>query len=170
MTIDTVIVSSYQTNCYILTKNDKVLVIDPGGNFEKIKPFLLNKDLIGTLITHNHEDHVGAVKYFEKVYDFDNLTEGRHELGPFKFEVIYTPGHTADSITYYFYDDKIMFTGDFIFKGAIGRMDLPTGNVDDMYSSLNKIKKYGDVKIYPGHGPSTSLNVEKQNNVYFSNW
>ena len=66
MTIDTVIVSSYQTNCYILTKNDKVLVIDPGGNFEKIKPFLLNKDLIGTLITHNHEDHVGAVKYFEK--------------------------------------------------------------------------------------------------------
>lgn len=78
------------------------------------------------------------------------------------------PGHTNDSLSYYFYKENIMFTGDFIFAGSIGRTDLG-GNSNDMKNSINKIKKYSDnIKIYPGHGDTTSLIDEKVNNVYFN--
>ena len=60
-----------------------------------------------------------------------------------------------------------MFTGDFLFKETIGRTDLPSGNQNEMFKSLNKIKSYpGDTKIYPGHGPSTTLKYEKENNYF----
>ena len=60
-----------------------------------------------------------------------------------------------------------MFTGDFLFKGTIGRTDLPTGNMDEMKKSIKLIKTYPDCKIYPGHGESTTLNEEKKSNIYF---
>ena len=166
MKVKTVVVGTYQTNCYILLKGNCVLVVDPGDEFEKIKPLLSNRKILGALVTHHHEDHIGALEYFDKIYDFNNLRIGKNEIGPFKFEVIYTPGHTSDSVTYYFYQEKVMFTGDFLFKETIGRTDLKTGNQKEMLLSLNKIKKYPDVKIYPGHGLSTTLDYEKQNNVY----
>ena len=54
-----------------------------------------------------------------------------------------------------------MFTGDFIFKGTIGRIDLPGGSYDDMLKSLNKISKYDkNIEIYPGHGDKTYLKDE----------
>ena len=60
-----------------------------------------------------------------------------------------------------------MFTGDFLFKGTIGRTDLPGGDVQKMKKSINKIKKYSDdIKIYPGHGATTSLKAEKENNYF----
>ena len=79
-------------------------------------------------------------------------------MGNFNFEVIYTPGHKEDAITFYFKDYNAMFTGDFIFKDAIGRTDLPGGNMESMIESLNKIKSYNkDIIIYPGHGDKTTL-------------
>lgn len=60
-----------------------------------------------------------------------------------------------------------MFVGDFIFRLGIGRWDLPTGNIKDMLLSIEKIKKYpNDITIYPGHGESTTLGYEKENNEY----
>lgn len=162
-------VGSYRTNCYIVVKDNYALVIDPGDEYEKIKECIGNLDVIGVLVTHSHEDHVGALKYFDNIYNYDNLKEGKHEIGPFKFEVIYVPGHTSDSVTYYFYEDNMMFTGDFLFKETIGRTDLDTGSIDDMKDSLNKIKKYPDVRIYPGHGEFSTLGYEMKNNIYFSN-
>ena len=95
------------------------------------------------------------------------LKEGKNSIDIFDFEVIYTPGHTNDSVSYYFYKENIMFTGDFIFKKSIGRWDLG-GNEIDMKESINKVKKYkNDIKIYPGHGESTLLLFEKENNIYF---
>lgn len=169
MKIEIVNVSSYVTNCYILTRNNDVLVIDPGGDYDKIKPFLEGKNILGTLITHGHDDHNSEAFNFKNIYDYSNLKEGKNKIGPFEFEVIYTPGHTSDSITFYFQKDKLMFTGDFLFKETVGRMDLPTGNTADMKNSLIKISKYPDVKIYPGHGELTTLDYEKENNIYFSN-
>lgn len=169
MKIDTVNVSRYVTNCYVLNIDDNVLVIDPGGDFDKIKPFLDGKNILGALITHGHDDHNSEVFNFENVYDYSNLKEGKNKIGPFEFEVIYTPGHTSDSITIYFEEDKLMFTGDFLFKETVGRMDLPTGSIEDMKKSLTKIRKYPDVKVYPGHGDFTTLGYEKENNIYFSN-
>lgn len=168
MKIDIVNVSPYVTNCYFLSKNNDVLVIDPGGDFDKIKPFVNGKNILGALITHGHDDHDSEAFRFENVYDFSNLKEGKNKIGPFEFEVIYTPGHTSDSITIYFEEDKLMFTGDFLFKETVGRMDLPTGSLKDMKNSLIKISKYPNVKIYPGHGDFTTLDYEKKNNIYFS--
>jgi len=169
MKIDVVKVSPYVTNCYILTIDNDSLVIDPGGDFDKIKLFLDGKNILGAVITHGHDDHNSEAFNFKNIYDYANLKEGKHNIGPFEFEVIYTPGHTFDSITVYFEKDKVMFTGDFLFNGTVGRTDFPTGNMEDMKNSLNKIKKYPNVKVYPGHGNFTTLDYEKENNIYFSN-
>ena len=60
-----------------------------------------------------------------------------------------------------------MFTGDFLFKNSIGRTDLETGNDIEMKKSIDKILKYNDImKIYAGHGPSTTLELEKKYNYY----
>ncbi len=60
-----------------------------------------------------------------------------------------------------------MFVGDFIFKGSIGRCDLPYGNIKEMKKSINLIKKYDkNIKLYPGHGDETSLGYEIENNIY----
>ena len=76
-------------------------------------------------------------------------------------EVIETPGHTKDSLTFYFKDDKVMFTGDFIFQGTMGRMDLPTGSYEDILNSLEKMVNYPkDIDVYPGHGEKTVLGLE----------
>ena len=114
MQIEIVKVGFLETNCYILTIDESCLVIDPGDEYEKIKQAIGNKIVLGTLLTHHHFDHIGALKYFDNIYDFHNLKEGINHLGAFTFEVIYTPGHTNDCISYYFQKDKVMFVGDFL--------------------------------------------------------
>ena len=60
-----------------------------------------------------------------------------------------------------------MFTGDFLFQNSIGRTDMPTGNMNQMKESLEKIKEYSDrIRIYPGHGDTTNLGDEKQDNPF----
>ena len=167
MIIDIVVVGDYKTNCYILTLGNDVLVIDPGAEYEKIKPSLKNKNILGALITHDHPDHTGEIRHFNRVFDYNNLKEGDNTIGPFEFEVIRTPGHRFDSVTYYFKREEIMFTGDFIFKGTIGRTDLETGCIQEMAKSIDKIKDYPNAKIFPGHGKGTTLGAEKINNIYF---
>ena len=84
-------------------------------------------------------------------------------------KVLETPGHTAGSVCYYFEDSKVMFTGDFLFSGSAGRCDLPSGNRIAMNKSFAKIAKYdGDIKIYPGHGPSSTLEKEFKTNPFFA--
>ena len=108
--IDKVVVGDLQTNCYILSINDNCLVIDPGDEYDKIKQVIDGKNVIGVIVTHNHFDHVGAINYFDKIYDYNNLSEGINKLDKFSFEVIYTPGHTDDSIVIYFKDNQCKLT------------------------------------------------------------
>ena len=80
---------------------------------------------------------------------------------------ISTPYHTLGSICYYLKDSELLFTGDFLFKGSIGRSDLPTSSPKYFNSSKNKIINLNDnIKIYPGHGPSSSIKKEKETNPY----
>lgn len=171
MKIKKVITGNLKENCYILINNNDCLVIDPGDDFYLIKEEIENYNLLGILITHHHFDHVGALEEllnYKKVSIYDyNLEEKEYEINNFKFKIIKTPGHTDDSITFNFYLDKIMFTGDFLFKESIGRTDLPTGDSTLMKKSIEKIKKYPkDIKIYPGHGNSTTLEYELENNYF----
>lgn len=158
-------VGQLEENCYIIEEGEKCLIIDPGDEYEKINKKIVY-DLVGVIITHHHSDHTGALaeiiqNYETAIYDSDNLKEGINKIDDFTFEVIKTPGHTSDSITIYFREEKAMFTGDFIFYHDIGRTDLPSGSLRDMINSIYKIKKYPeDTIIYPGHNRRTSLKEE----------
>lgn len=174
MDINYIKVGYLKCNCYLIEKDDKCLLVDPGDDIEAIEDFINGKDIIGILVTHSHFDHVASVedlvlKYGYYVYDLNNLGEGDNQIGNFKFEVIKTFGHTMDSVSYYFKDDGVMFTGDFLFKGTIGRCDLMESDFGAMKDSIEKIKKYDDnIIIYPGHGMSSILGNEKKNNPYFN--
>jgi len=163
MEINRVIVGELQTNCYILSMGNKCLVIDPGDEYNKIKACINDKEVVCVIVTHYHFDHIGALKYFDKslILDRSNLEEKEYNIEGFIFEIIYTPGHKEDCITIYFKKDKVMFTGDFIFKGTFGRTDLPGGSDIDTLNSLNKMKKYDKgIIIYPGHNDETILGNE----------
>ena len=166
MKVEKVIVGKLECNCYILSIKDECIVIDPGADYLKIKDAINNKSVKAVLITHNHFDHIGALSNFDKniVYDFSNLEEKEYQFSKFKFKVIKTPGHTSDLLTYYFFNDRVMFTGDFLFNNSIGRTDFPNSSSYDMINSLNKISQYpDDTIIYPGHGDSSTLRIEKNN-------
>ena len=171
MQVERLVVGPLKENTYILKKDNFAIIIDPGAEIDKIKEKIKNFKVLGILITHHHFDHIGALAYFDKniIYSYPSLKEKAYHIGPFHFEVIYTMGHSSDSISYYFRDDNLLFTGDFIFYENIGRCDLPTGNFEEMNHSIAKIKKYDDkIKIYPGHGKSTKLGHEKACNIYFN--
>ena len=124
------------------------------------------------ILTHYHADHIGALRNFLtkrsiKIFKRSNLEEKEYSIGDFKFSVIHTPGHSKDSVTFYFEEDNCMFIGDFIFKDSIGRVDLPGGSNAEMSKSISKILKYDDkITLYPGHGDSTTLGNERKNNPY----
>ena len=170
-----------EENCYLIKEKDKGLIIDPGDEINKILDMIGNTSIEGILITHAHFDHIGALDELLKKYDVPvyyhnvnnelqkniiNVDEKEYKIDSFSFNVIYTPGHRNDSVTYQFND--IMFTGDFLFKQSIGRTDLEYGDYDEMLESIDKIKKYpNNIFIYPGHGDSSNLEYEKKYNNYF---
>ena len=173
MKIERVIVSDYQTNCYIVSIDDKCLIIDPGDEYQKILSIVAKKEVVAILITHRHGDHIGALNdilniYNVPVYEYKNLEEKEYIIDNFVFSVIFTKGHTEDSVTYYFKNEQLMFTGDFLFENSIGRTDLATGNYNEMLESIERIKTYADeIIVYPGHGNMTKLGLEKTNNYWF---
>lgn len=87
------------------------------------------------------------------------------EFEELKFEVMHTPGHSIDCST--FIIDNILFTGDTLFRGSMGRVDLPGSNPEHMRESLFKLSKFGnEYIIHPGHSGSTNMLNEKAMNPY----
>ena len=85
----------------------------------------------------------------------------------FNFEIIETPGHSIGDICYFDSDEKILISGDTMFKGTYGRVDLPTGNSREMRDSIYKLLKLDkNTVVYPGHGGSTT--IEQEYNMYYS--
>lgn len=95
-------------------------------------------------------------------------------LAGFSIRVIHTPGHTAGGTCYYFSpeeeDQGVLISGDTLFREDIGRSDLPTGNGRQLVESIiNKLMPLEDqVKVYPGHGPATTIGYERENNRYLT--
>ena len=88
-------------------------------------------------------------------------------LGNTKVTVMHTPGHSRGSVCYIFKEDKVMFSGDTLFKLGAGRADLYLGDARAELMSLAKIGELeGDYKVYPGHAEETTLDFERQNNRY----
>lgn len=96
------------------------------------------------------------------------LNEGKNQLGPFEFEVIHTPGHSPGSISFVFKNEETVVSGDVLFHHGIGRTDLPDGSIEELaHSIMNKLYKLpDDYTVYPGHGTSTKIGIEKTTNPY----
>lgn len=84
-------------------------------------------------------------------------------IGNIEFKVIHTPGHTKGGTSLYCEKEKMLFSGDTLFRGTWGRTDLPTGSIVDIMDSItNKLLKLpDDTIVYPGHGKSTMIKEEK---------
>jgi len=95
--------------------------------------------------------------------DKDKIISGNIEM-----EVIHTPGHTPGGISLLMYKpvNKVLFSGDTLFQQGIGRTDLPGSSHRQLVDSIkNKLFRLADeTVVYPGHGPSTTIGQEKQNN------
>lgn len=84
--------------------------------------------------------------------------------------IIHTPGHTGGGICYLFKESKVLFSGDTLFEGTVGRADLPTGNLNTLLDSVNRklMTLPDDITVFPGHGESTTIGHERNTNPYVS--
>ncbi|MEM2914389.1 MAG: MBL fold metallo-hydrolase, partial [Candidatus Bathyarchaeia archaeon] len=130
----------------LIHENDALMLSDPQKNFSK---------MLGLTVTSPSADRL--------LQDGDAI-----EVGQLKFEVIHTPGHSSGSISLYCKAEGVVFTGDTLFAGSIGRTDLLGSSFRDIMSSLKgKLMKLPDsTVVYPGHGEKTTIGKEKQTNPY----
>lgn len=112
---------------------------------------------------YNVSAYTGAAKIFTCKGEL--LKDGSIvHLGDLEFKIIHTPGHTAGSICVQV--NNILFSGDTLFNTGYGRVDLPNGSFEDIYSSIvDKLFSLpDDMIVYPGHGSSTTIELEKRTN------
>lgn len=131
------------------------------------KVLIHTKDALGLKdISINLSTHIGLepiiLQEDARINDGDLL-----HVGNLEFQVIHTPGHTCGSISLYCEQEKMLFSGDTLFRGSWGRIDLPTSSFEDIISSItNKlIKLPTDTIVYPGHRKINN-NWRRKNNLY----
>jgi glyoxylase-like metal-dependent hydrolase (beta-lactamase superfamily II) len=186
MKIEQIPVGSMLNFSYIVydEKNNIGAIIDPSWELEKLLVFLEKNNITAKYIinTHTHFDHIlgndhiseitkaeiiqhekSTQKKERSVVDHENIS-----IGEVNLEVLYTPGHSEDSICL-IVNKKSIITGDTLFVGNCGRVDLPGSNPEKMYDSLSKVANLDDsLVVYPGHNygstPTSTILIEKKNN------
>lgn len=89
------------------------------------------------------------------------------EIGGLRWQVLETPGHTPGSVCYYLPEEKMLFSGDTLFAGSVGRTDFPGGDGRALQGSLRRLAALpDDVAVYAGHGPETTIGHEKRTNYF----
>lgn len=90
------------------------------------------------------------------------------QLAGFQIRVLHTPGHTAGSVCYYLPQEGILFSGDTLFRGSVGRTDFPTGSMGRLHESLHAtlFSLPAGTMVYPGHGEETDIGYERRYNPY----
>jgi len=175
------------------SKQKDAIVIDPGAEPDAIRLALRGKNLKAILLTHGHVDHIGAVSALREngvpVYihkkdadmltnpnlslaamfgkpesqgeaDFD-LAEGVLGLCGLTISMLHTPGHTPGSVC--FLVDNVLFSGDTLFEGGVGRTDLPGGDDSALKASVSRLIHLDpDIIVCPGHGLPTTVRAERR--------
>ena len=180
--------------CYLVSQGKEALLIDPAWDIPAIEKVLTQEDLhlIGVLFTHGHFDHVKFaqtllekhhLKAFLEESDVDlaglppNVlhtyrADQQLQMGPFQVTILATPGHTAGCVCIKIGNN--LFTGDTLFPGACGRVDLPTSNPRAMAQSLKRIASLPeDTVVYAGHSYGarcrSTIGEEKLKNPFMRN-
>lgn len=185
----------FAANAYLLTADGQnAVAIDPSQPRVIAEAEKRGLKIGAVLLTHGHFDHVGACNELYRrgvpiycpeteralalgedslwrahgapmpAFEVKTLRGGdRIELCGVLFTVIATPGHTAGSATYR--TGEHLFTGDTLFRGCVGRTDLPTGDEVAIVQSVKKLYALGDAFVHPGHDEDTTLAFEKKYNV-----
>ena len=196
MEVKTYVMGPVQTNTYLLSEGNEVLLIDPDGKAEKLLNLIDNRKLTGILLTHGHFDHIKAVdglyeRFHCPVYlheDDEFLARDKHAgrlFGivsyiscptiPFKEGRLDLGPFSLEVIftpghtpgsVIFVFNDAI-FTGDTLFKGSVGRTDLEGGNARVLKQSLEVFHHFSkDYIIYPGHDQATTLYKELAENYF----
>ena len=178
------------TNCYIVgcEKTKEAVLIDPGLETEAEAELILhytkqNGYHVKCIVnTHGHPDHIAGnaamkqatgapILIHEKADDHVEADRKLHDgdiirVGNFKLVVLHTPGHTPCGIC--LLGDNVVFTGDSLFAGSIGRTDFPGGSFQQLITSIRtKLLPLPDnFKVYPGHESSSTIGEEKKYNPF----
>ena len=93
------------------------------------------------------------------------------KLAGFDIEALHTPGHTEGGSCYYIREIGVLFSGDTLFCGSVGRTDFPGGSMSEIVRSIKEkvMVLPDDTKVYPGHGEGTSVGYERENNPFLVN-
>ena len=139
------------------------------GGVNRIKRVLGGKILIHRLESeHLNNTEVNLLDYIginvieleaDSIVDDDDLIH----IGDLELKVLHTPGHTNGSSCLYCESEKLVFSGDTLFRGTWGRTDLPTGSMEEIMDSINNklINLPEETIVYPGHGKTTMIREEK---------
>jgi glyoxylase-like metal-dependent hydrolase (beta-lactamase superfamily II) len=105
-------------------------------------------------------------------FQVDELLEGKSEIeaAGVSWRMEHIPGHSPDSITFYCREEHVLFAGDVLFAGSIGRTDFPGGSMEELVQGIEEklLPLPDETRVLPGHGPETSIGDERMNNPYLS--
>jgi hydroxyacylglutathione hydrolase len=178
----------------------EAVVVDPGGDAASLRLELARAGArcAAILLTHTHWDHIGAVADLAegtgaevyvspdavgalesplaapgvtiRAYEGARPISGGEplEVAGIAFDVLDVPGHAPGHLS--FYNDGALFSGDVLFAGGVGRVDLPGGDWETLLDSIKKLaERYSpDTVVYSGHGPATTLGTELQRNPFLA--
>lgn len=174
------------SNCYLVTNPEKkqAIIIDPCKINKEILEQIENEQykLVAVLVTHNHASHLRGLETLRKIYtpriyaadyevaDSDTIVlkgDGVLKIAGLHVGYMSVPGHSADSMV--FRIGRLLFTGDTISAGLISNTNSSYSKRTLMSNIQTKIlSQQEDTIIMPGHGPPTSIGVEKKMNIEFS--
>jgi glyoxylase-like metal-dependent hydrolase (beta-lactamase superfamily II) len=156
-------------------------IIDTHGHFDHVDANQPLKDATGALIAIHEADAAMLAKPSAEAMFFTGnrlrlsqadilLKEGDVlSVGNFRLRVLHTPGHTPGGLSLVVEGHTLVYVGDLLFQGSIGRTDFPGGSLDDLINAVKtKIFTLGDnYTVYPGHGPVTTVGQERKYNPFF---
>ena len=190
-------VGALWTNCYIVGDDDthEALIIDPGFDTSRdlkktLDEVFSHRFRVKFIVnTHGHPDHTSGNKAAKNAtgasiliheYDASMLVDPPADkilhdgdvvrIGEVTLRVLHTPGHSRGGIS--LLGDNVVFCGDALFAGSIGRYDLPGGSLEELMRSIkSRLLILPDhVKVYPGHGPATTIGKERRSNPFLQDF